>query len=256
MSGPVEIESVTQWNETLRTATAAGQTVFVDFHAVWCGPCKQIAPFFAQFPQKNPQAIFVRVDVDAQKAIASKYRISAMPTFIAIKAGKQVDFLQGADPRGLATLIARHAARVVPLSAEAESAKEEGNKHFASEDYTSAVEAYTTAISHAPESPQLYANRALAYLRLGSKENLPKALADAVKATELDERWGKGWARLGDVMLAVGEDETDLEEVRKMLSAAQESFENAVGLLEGSPSQQTEVKKKLEVVRERLKKTA
>ncbi|PBK99399.1 thioredoxin-like protein [Armillaria gallica] len=239
MSGPVEIESVTQWNETLRSATAAGQTVFVDFHAVWCGPCKQIAPFFAQFVQKNPQAIFVRVDVDAQKAIASKYRISAMPTFIVIKAGKQVDFLQGADPRGLATLIARHAARVVPLSAEAETAKEEGNKHFASGDYTPAVEAYTTAISHTPESPQLYANRALAYLRLGGKENLPKALADAVKATELDERWGKGWARLGDVMLAIGEDETDPEGVKKMLSAAQESFENAVGLLEGSPSQQT-----------------
>ncbi|KAK0446700.1 thioredoxin-domain-containing protein [Armillaria borealis] len=202
MSGPVEIESVAQWNETLRSATAAGQTVFVDFHAVWCGPCKQIAPFFAQFVQKNPQAIFVRVDVDAQKAIASKYRISAMPTFIAIKAGKQVDSLQGADPRGLATMIARLAAR------------------------------YTTAISHTPESPQLYANRSLAYLRLGSKENLPKALVDAVKATELDERWGKGWARLGRY-------ETDPEGVNKMLNAAQESFENAVGLLEGSPGQLT-----------------
>ncbi|KAK0467252.1 thioredoxin-domain-containing protein [Desarmillaria tabescens] len=239
MSGPVEIESVTQWNETLRSATAAGQTVFVDFHAVWCGPCKQIAPFFAQFVQKNPQAIFVRVDVDAQKAISSKYRISAMPTFIAIKAGKQVDFLQGADPRGLAAMITRHAARVVPLSAEAEAAKEEGNKHFASGEYTAAAEAYTTAISHAQKSPQLYANRALAYLRLGGKENLPKALADAVKATELDERWGKGWARLGDVMLAVGEDETDPEGVKHMVNAAQESFENAVGLLEGSASQQT-----------------
>ncbi|KAK0202814.1 thioredoxin-domain-containing protein [Desarmillaria ectypa] len=242
MSGPVEIESVTQWNETLRSATAAGQTVFVDFHAVWCGPCKalmQIAPFFAQFVQKNPQAIFVRVDVDAQKTISSKYRISAMPTFIVIKAGKQVDFLQGADPRGLAAMIARHAARVVPLSVEAEAAKEEGNKHFASGDYNSAVEAYTNAISHAPESPQLYANRALAYLRLRSKENLPKALADALKATKLDERWGKGWARLGDVMLAAGEDETDPEGVKRMLNAARESFENAVGLLEGSASQQT-----------------
>ncbi|KAG7443616.1 thioredoxin-like protein [Guyanagaster necrorhizus] len=239
MSNPVEIESVTQWNETLRSATAAGQTVFVDFHAVWCGPCKQISPFFAQFVQKNPQAIFVRVDVDAQKAIASKYRISAMPTFIAIRAGKPVDFLQGADPRSLAAMIARHATRIAPLSEEAEAAKEEGNKYFASGDYTSAIEAYTTAISRTQESPQLYANRALAYLRLGTKENLPKALADAVKATELDERWGKGWARLGDVMLAVGEDETDPEDVNHMLNAAQRSFEKAVGLLEGSASQRT-----------------
>ena len=34
---------------------------------------------------------FLRVDVDAQKAIAAKYQISAMPTFLAIKAGKVVD---------------------------------------------------------------------------------------------------------------------------------------------------------------------
>jgi thiol:disulfide interchange protein len=39
-NSPIEIQNVKQWNETLRSATAAGMTVLVDFHATWCAPCK------------------------------------------------------------------------------------------------------------------------------------------------------------------------------------------------------------------------
>ena len=52
---------------------------------------KQIAPVYSKLAGQNPHVQFLRVDVDAQKAIAAKYQISAMPTFLAIKAGKVVD---------------------------------------------------------------------------------------------------------------------------------------------------------------------
>jgi thioredoxin-like negative regulator of GroEL len=52
---------------------------------------KQIAPVYAKLAGSNPHVKFLRVDVDAQKAIAAKYQVSAMPTFLAIKAGKVVD---------------------------------------------------------------------------------------------------------------------------------------------------------------------
>lgn len=69
---PLEIQSVAEWNTTLRSATADGQSVIVDFHAVWCGPCKAIAPKYDDLAKKNAHVKFVRVDVDKMKAIAQK----------------------------------------------------------------------------------------------------------------------------------------------------------------------------------------
>ncbi|KAJ7175894.1 glycoside hydrolase family 35 protein [Mycena filopes] len=85
MAEPVEIQSIKQWNEILETATAAGKTVMVDFHAEWCGPCKAIAPKYTQLAAQNPQVQFLRVDVDEHNRIAATFQVAAMPTFFAIK---------------------------------------------------------------------------------------------------------------------------------------------------------------------------
>ncbi|KAJ7863078.1 thioredoxin-like protein [Mycena olivaceomarginata] len=124
MSKPVEIQSVQQWNEIVDSSTAAGKTIVVDFHAVWCGPCKMIAPKYNQLASQNPQVQFLRVDVDEQPQISQTFRVSAMPTFFAIKskmssawcANLCYCFVRGADPQGLARLVKEHAGPNPPIS--------------------------------------------------------------------------------------------------------------------------------------------
>jgi thioredoxin 1 len=71
----------------------------------WCGPCKLIAPLYAELSEEFGDVIFVKVDVDENPELAAKYSVSAMPTFVFIKDGDVVDRLMGANPTRLQELI-------------------------------------------------------------------------------------------------------------------------------------------------------
>ncbi|VDB83787.1 unnamed protein product [Peniophora sp. CBMAI 1063] len=76
------------------------------------------------------------------------------------------------------------------------------NALFASGDYTGARDGYTKAINVYAEDPVIYCNRAQAHINL---ENFSEAAADAQKATELDNRSTKAWARLGKAQRHLGQ---------------------------------------------------
>ncbi|URD87098.1 hypothetical protein MUK42_28195 [Musa troglodytarum] len=59
--------TIAQWNRHLQLASESGKLVVVDFTSSWCGPCRTIAPFFAELANKFTDAIFLRVDVDELK---------------------------------------------------------------------------------------------------------------------------------------------------------------------------------------------
>lgn len=73
--------------------------VLVDFWAVWCGPCKMVAPVLTKLSEKHAGKLTVgKVNVDEQMELAEKYNISSIPTLILFKDGKVVDQIVGAMP--------------------------------------------------------------------------------------------------------------------------------------------------------------
>ena len=76
------------------------QTVFCDFWATWCGPCRMLAPVFEDVSDKyEGKAVFVKLDVDENEEAAIKYAISSIPNIIAFKNGKKADNNLGFVPQ-------------------------------------------------------------------------------------------------------------------------------------------------------------
>jgi thioredoxin len=74
--------------------------VLIDFWAVWCGPCKMIAPYVEEIAKTYAGKFKVgKLNVDEQPQIAMNYGIRSIPTLLIFKNGKIADQIIGAVPK-------------------------------------------------------------------------------------------------------------------------------------------------------------
>lgn len=96
MDKPIEATDTDFQKEVLQ----ASGPVFVEFWAVWCSPCRQIAPVFAELCAEYEGKIkFVKVNVDQVTEPVGQYGIMSIPTLMLFKNGRPMETIVGLQPK-------------------------------------------------------------------------------------------------------------------------------------------------------------
>ena len=89
---PVQASEVTYANDQTFSTEIKDGSGLVDFWATWCPPCRVLAPIFDDLSQEfSGQVKFVKLDVDKAPKTSGLYKITAIPTLILFKDGKQIE---------------------------------------------------------------------------------------------------------------------------------------------------------------------
>ncbi len=92
--------------DTFEETILKNDTVFVDFWAEWCGPCRAFGPVFEKLSEQHPDIVFGKVDTEAEQELAGYFQIRSIPTLMAFKDKIGVYSQPGALPEdSLADLI-------------------------------------------------------------------------------------------------------------------------------------------------------
>ena len=71
--------------ENFESTMTGGGLVLVDFWAAWCGPCRMFGPVFEKVSQRHADAVFGKVDTEAEPELAATFKIASIPTLMIIR---------------------------------------------------------------------------------------------------------------------------------------------------------------------------
>ena len=73
--------------------------VLLDFFAVWCGPCKMIAPILDEIAEERTDIKVGKINIDQEYELARQFGISSIPTLMVLKEGRIIRQSTGAMPK-------------------------------------------------------------------------------------------------------------------------------------------------------------